>query len=288
MTALTGPVPPPLSAAPVQPQVGEPPAGFAAALARHAMDWHQNTMTEAQVLDAVTRSVVALIRSARGAALLVLDHPGELTIRATHGTLPELNLSPVMAPDSLSPGPAWVNTLQDLPTPTRWPVFTAPAGPAGAGIICTPLGSGHIMFGTLIVATTSRGKTLIATAAVTEMLTVLAMHASNALAAAHDRDNLYAAVAHRDVIGQAKGILMERHRITADAAFTKLVHLSQNSNTKLRDLCSHLADTGEIPRPVTKNGSAHTAASPEERKVRYDQSRITRADHRRPTPGQRS
>lgn len=42
-----------------------------------------------------------------------------------------------------------------------------------------------------------------------------------------------AALASRDVIGQAKGILMERFDISAVAAFTMLRRLSQESNTKL-------------------------------------------------------
>jgi AmiR/NasT family two-component response regulator len=35
----------------------------------------------------------------------------------------------------------------------------------------------------------------------------------------------------RDVIGQAKGILMERHRITPAAAFAVLVQASQTTRT---------------------------------------------------------
>jgi GAF domain-containing protein len=44
------------------------------------------------------------------------------------------------------------------------------------------------------------------------------------------------ALATRDTIGQAKGILMERHRIDADSAFVMLRDDSQHSNRKLRDV----------------------------------------------------
>ena len=46
-------------------------------------------------------------------------------------------------------------------------------------------------------------------------------------------DQLQTALANRDVIGQAKGILVERHRITADAAFGYLSRASQEVNMKL-------------------------------------------------------
>ncbi|MDF9278855.1 ANTAR domain-containing protein [Arthrobacter sp. EH-1B-1] len=50
----------------------------------------------------------------------------------------------------------------------------------------------------------------------------------------------------RDLIGQAKGILMERYKITAQQAFVILTKASSLSNVKLRDVAIHLASTGEI------------------------------------------
>jgi GAF domain-containing protein len=59
--------------------------------------------------------------------------------------------------------------------------------------------------------------------------------------------NLQAALENRDVIGQAKGILMARHAITADAAFDQLRRASQRRNVKLRDVADEVALTGEPP-----------------------------------------
>ena len=56
---------------------------------------------------------------------------------------------------------------------------------------------------------------------------------------------LEVALLTRDVIGQAKGILMERYRITADEAFERLRTASQHKNRKLRDLAEELASTGD-------------------------------------------
>jgi len=50
----------------------------------------------------------------------------------------------------------------------------------------------------------------------------------------------------RDLIGQAKGILMERYKITGNQAFSLLIRASQNTNMKLRDIADHLTATGEL------------------------------------------
>lgn len=52
--------------------------------------------------------------------------------------------------------------------------------------------------------------------------------------------NLEKALETRDIIGQAKGILMARQRIDADAAFDVLRLASQRTNKKLRDVASEL------------------------------------------------
>jgi GAF domain-containing protein len=62
----------------------------------------------------------------------------------------------------------------------------------------------------------------------------------------HDLVGLRAAMASRAVIEQAKGILMERHKVTEDQAFTILTHASQRTNVKLRDIASDLVRTGAL------------------------------------------
>ncbi|PPB48097.1 histidine kinase, partial [Arthrobacter pityocampae] len=55
------------------------------------------------------------------------------------------------------------------------------------------------------------------------------------------------AVDSRDVIGQAKGILMERHKITGEEAFIVLSMASQRTHMKLRGVAEHLVSSGELP-----------------------------------------
>jgi AmiR/NasT family two-component response regulator len=51
------------------------------------------------------------------------------------------------------------------------------------------------------------------------------------------------ALASRDVIGQAKGIIIERYRVDAVQAFELLKQLSQNTNTKLVEIAQQIIDT---------------------------------------------
>jgi GAF domain-containing protein len=72
---------------------------------------------------------------------------------------------------------------------------------------------------------------------------------------ARDRaDNLQTALESRAVIDQAKGILIERHRLTPDQAFQLLAQVSMTANRKVRDVADHLVHTGELPVPRTGNG----------------------------------
>jgi GAF domain-containing protein len=72
---------------------------------------------------------------------------------------------------------------------------------------------------------------------------LLAAHAAIAIVAARNAQEMRQALSTRDMIGQAKGILMERHQISADAAFGLLVKASQDSNRKLRQVAEMVTAT---------------------------------------------
>ncbi|TYP81893.1 ANTAR domain-containing protein [Blastococcus xanthinilyticus] len=61
--------------------------------------------------------------------------------------------------------------------------------------------------------------------------------------------HLERALASNRRIGVAVGIVMERHKVTADDAFGVLVKLSMERNEKLRDVAERIVGTGELPRP---------------------------------------
>ncbi|HEV7186473.1 MAG TPA: GAF and ANTAR domain-containing protein [Blastococcus sp.] len=58
--------------------------------------------------------------------------------------------------------------------------------------------------------------------------------------------HLERALDSRAVIDQAKGILMERFRLTAEQAFQVLTRASMESNVKVRDLAERFVATGEL------------------------------------------
>jgi transcriptional regulator with GAF, ATPase, and Fis domain len=77
---------------------------------------------------------------------------------------------------------------------------------------------------------------------------VFATHASVAVKAALTEAGYETALRSRDVIGQAKGILMARHRMTADMAFELMKSLSQDQNRPVRELAVDIARTGMVVR----------------------------------------
>jgi GAF domain-containing protein len=54
--------------------------------------------------------------------------------------------------------------------------------------------------------------------------------------------HLQAALVNRELIGQAKGVLMERHGIDGDEAFDRLRSLSQHTNRKLRVVAREIVE----------------------------------------------
>ena len=76
---------------------------------------------------------------------------------------------------------------------------------------------------------------------------LLASHAAIAMIGAAAQHNLNIALRTRDRIGQAKGIMMERHKITDQQAFELLLRASRHTNQKLRDIAEEVASTGKEP-----------------------------------------
>ena len=73
-----------------------------------------------------------------------------------------------------------------------------------------------------------------------EIGALFAAHAAVALASARKEEHLEAALRSRDVIGQAKGLLMARQDISSDEAFAVLRKASQRLNVKLRDIADRV------------------------------------------------
>ncbi|WP_369137203.1 GAF and ANTAR domain-containing protein [Modestobacter versicolor] len=135
--------------------------------------------------------------------------------------------------------------VPDFGTETRWPRFAARAAQVGVGsLLAFQLFTDGNTLGALNLFAESPHAFHDESEAVGD---VFAAHAAVALSAARQETNLRAAIDRRDLIGQAKGILMERHRLTASQAFAVLVETSSHVNRKLFEVAEELASTGSMP-----------------------------------------
>jgi GAF domain-containing protein len=136
-------------------------------------------------------------------------------------------------------------TIKDMACEDRWPRFAALARSCGVqSMLCLPLWVDRARLGSLsLYARSARAFA----ARERHLADLFATHAALALADAQRTDKLRVAMANRDVIGMAKGILMERHRITPDRAFDALSKTSQQTNQRLHVVAQRLVETGELP-----------------------------------------
>ncbi|OKJ91927.1 GAF and ANTAR domain-containing protein [Amycolatopsis sp. CB00013] len=211
--------------------------------------------TPAQVLEQV---VAAAYRVVPGADLV------SVTLRAPDGTFHTpvstgevaLELDEVQyragtgpcvdAADSGSPG--YIRS-EDLKAEKRWPDFSAAAVRHGyTAILSTvmmPDATPPRVPGALNIYSRRPGAL---DSRAQDSALLLATHGSLALAgttavsrAELESSHLRRAVESRDVIGQAKGILMQRRGLTADEAFDLLRRTSQDLNVKLAEVAQTLA-----------------------------------------------
>ncbi|MCE0537153.1 ANTAR domain-containing protein [Kineosporia rhizophila] len=54
----------------------------------------------------------------------------------------------------------------------------------------------------------------------------------------------------RQHIGEAVGVLVERHRILPDEAFQRLVKTSQHRNVKVHEIAEAVVTTGQDPEEI--------------------------------------
>lgn len=135
--------------------------------------------------------------------------------------------------------------IDDLETETRWPVYRARALELGVrSMLSYRLYAKGATFGALDFY----ARRPHAYSAFSKVIgQVFASHAGVALKGAITEAGLEQAIETRDLIGQDKGILIERLHLPANEAFKLLVGVSQRQNAPLRDIARQIVTTGEIP-----------------------------------------
>jgi GAF domain-containing protein len=145
-----------------------------------------------------------------------------------------------------------VVSVPDIASDGRWPDFAGTAVEHGlASSLSLPLVLEDRAIGSINLYSTRRtafgGDSQEMGVLFAQQAAIALRNASNAAELRLLADQLRDGLRHRDIIGQAKGILMAQQRITADAAFDLLKAASQHQNRKLRDVAEDLAATGRLP-----------------------------------------
>ncbi|HJV13305.1 MAG TPA: GAF and ANTAR domain-containing protein [Propionibacteriaceae bacterium] len=145
--------------------------------------------------------------------------------------------------------------VDDMRTDQRWPDYAQHAAAHGVlSSLSVPLPFQGVTIGAL---NTYAGRSQVFddhdVELAEEVAAWVAVAVGNAEASARtseDLTQLRTVMMSRALIEQAKGILMERHKIKEDEAFTMLTHASQRTNTKLREVAAELVRTGMLPSPA--------------------------------------
>jgi GAF domain-containing protein len=225
---------------------GQPPeSGLARELSALARQMQAETSTEA-VLQRIVEAAVTEVGPADYAG--ISETNGQLFTRAaTDRLVHEIDHLQYEADD----GPC-VSSLReqttvrsnDLSAEGRWPRFAPAAVRHGVlAMLSVQLFVEGSNLGALNLYSTSR-HAFDEHHESTAML--LAAHAAIAMKGSQVEHNLRIAVRSRDLIGQAKGILMERFKLSETEAFDLLVIASQRANRKLREIAEELAATGVL------------------------------------------
>ena len=200
-------------------------------------------------LRAITASAVRSVPGADECGITLVFGRRRVESHAPTGDLPR-ELDAVQ--DELGEGPCVSSIfeqstvrLDDPATEDRWPRFSARARDLGLGSL---LSLQLFVTGNTLGALNVYARRPYAFTEDSESIgLVFATHGSVALAGARHEENLRQAMASRDVIGQAKGVLMERFKVPPDRAFSMLVHASSLTNRKLVDIAEELCMTGVMP-----------------------------------------
>jgi hypothetical protein len=197
-----------------------------------------------RVADALRRIVegaVAVVPDVRDAGVAVRGRGGMLAC-AAHTT--ETAAAVDRAQIRMAEGPcidavtgAGTVILPNAATETRWPRFVTEAVRHGVRASLSVPFTNVRPVGVLNLHVTRHALDDRSTRLRTQRhARMFAVYASLALSGTDRVENLERAIARRDVIGQAKGILMRHYGIDADEAFARLRCASQSTNYKLYDV----------------------------------------------------
>lgn len=209
-----------------------------------------------ETVDTVLRLITALVLEAiptgAGAGVTLVDPQGHKTSAAATDPLVEradalqyeLGEGPCLA--------AWagrsVVRVDDVASDHRWPRWAGQA--QGLGLLAAlsaPLVAGDTSLGAMKIYSTAEAGAFDSHAE--RLLTMFAAQAAILVSNIQSQESarrmseqLKTALRGRDVIGQAKGILMSSREVDSDTAFALLASMSRRENKKLQDVAADLVN----------------------------------------------
>lgn len=205
------------------------------------------------LIDRVLARAIGLVPGAQEAGVTLLPRSGRGgPEHFSTGTLVDAGAA---LEDQLGEGPGHDATergatvrVDDLAAETRWPRYTAQTRGLGLrSMLIAALSSAHGPHGTFAVC--SKEPDAFGRAA-EQIMPNVANRVAIALAHADMLRHMRRAIDSRTTIGQACGILIERHRIRPEDAFEMLVRASQRNHLKLRDIATRVVETGQEPDTI--------------------------------------
>ena len=141
-----------------------------------------------------------------------------------------------------------ITSAPDLTIDRRWPAFAEMATDEGVfSVLSVPFSPMGEPIGTLNIYSTQtdafRGTDVEIATMFAEQAAIVIANSVAYSSAVNTNQQLTAALESRELIGQAKGVLMEREKCSADEAFTILKQVSQRTNRKLRQVAQDVLDS---------------------------------------------
>jgi GAF domain-containing protein len=203
------------------------------------------------ILGELTEGAVKALPGAQYAGITIASRHGEVRTASATGRYPVL-LDEIQQRYKEGPclSAAWEQhmiRIKDMADEERWPAYCRAATQASPirSIMSFQLFADHHTMGALNFY--AEQPHAFDDDAV-ELGLILATHTALAWNLVRRDEQFRSALASRDIIGQAKGMIMERFTIDAIRAFELLKRLSQNSNTALAVVASRLVESAHLDR----------------------------------------
>lgn len=224
------------------------------AIALGEMARELQNQTPHELLMAIAEAAVSIIPGAEHSSISLVEGRRTVTPKAPTSELPT-RVDEIQTAESQGPCLDAIYEqktvrIPDMRTATRWPDFARRAAAE------TPIRS-MLAFQLFVEAETlgalnifsSRPQAFSDESEHVEL--IVAAHAAVALAGSQEVSQLHSALVSRDMIGMAKGILMERYRIDEHKAFLLLVKVSNVSNIELHEQAERLVYTGYMDQNLS-------------------------------------